>query len=68
MNKYTKESQPIAPLTQQRFVLLHLSYLINLNYIKRYIKGDGGQIEMENGQYVDVSRRKKDEFIKLIRP
>jgi len=45
----------------------HNSYLINLNYIKRYIKGDGGQIEMQNGDYVDVSRRKKDEFIKLIR-
>jgi two-component system LytT family response regulator len=45
----------------------HNSYLINLNYIKRYIKGDGGQIEMQNGHYVDVSRRKKEEFIKLIR-
>ena len=45
----------------------HNSYLINLNYIKRYIKGDGGQIEMQNGDYVDVSRRKKEEFIKLIR-
>jgi two-component system LytT family response regulator len=45
----------------------HNSYLINLNYIKRYIKGDGGQIEMQNGDYVDVSRRKKEEFIKLMR-
>ena len=45
----------------------HKSYLINLNYIKRYIKGDGGQIEMQNGDYVDVSRRKKEEFIKLMR-
>lgn len=45
----------------------HNSYLINLNYIKRYIKGDGGQIEMQNGDYVDVSRRKKEEFIKIIR-
>lgn len=45
----------------------HNSFLINLNYIKRYIKGDGGQIEMQNGDYVDVSRRKKEEFMKIIK-
>jgi two-component system LytT family response regulator len=45
----------------------HHSYIINLSYIKRYIKGDGGQIEMTNGDYVDVSRSKKEEFLKIIR-
>ena len=44
----------------------HHSHLINLNYIKRYIKGDGGQIELQNGSYVDVARRKKEEFLKAI--
>jgi hypothetical protein len=44
-----------------------LSYIICLNYIKRYIKGDGGQIEMQNGHFVDVARRKKEEFNKMIR-
>ncbi|MEO7983073.1 MAG: LytTR family DNA-binding domain-containing protein [Bacteroidota bacterium] len=48
------------------FFRTHHSYLINLNYIKRYIKGDGGQIELQNGVYVDVSRRKKEEFLKAI--
>jgi len=45
----------------------HHSHIINLQYIKRYIKGDGGQLEMQNGNFVDVSRRKKEEFLKLIR-
>ncbi len=45
----------------------HHSFIINLNHIKRYIKGDGGQIEMEGGHHVDVARSKKEEFIKLIR-
>jgi two-component system LytT family response regulator len=49
------------------FYCPHLSFVINLNHIKRYIKGDGGQIEMEGGHHVDVSRSKKEEFIKLIR-
>jgi two-component system, LytTR family, response regulator len=48
------------------FFRTHHSYLINLNYIKRYIKGDGGQIELQNGTYVDVARRKKEEFLKVI--
>ena len=49
------------------FFRTHHSHLINLNYIKRYIKGDGGQIELQNGTFVDVARRKKDEFLKTIR-
>jgi two-component system LytT family response regulator len=53
-------------LPQNIFFRPHHSHLINLNYIKRYIKGDGGQIELQNGAYVDVSRRKKDEFLKVI--
>ena len=53
-------------LPKDIFFRVHHSYLINLNYIKRYIKGDGGQIELQNGTYVDVSRRKKEEFLKAI--
>jgi len=46
------------------FFRTHHSHIINLNYIKRYIRGDGGQIEMQNGNYVTVARRKKEEFLK----
>ncbi len=42
------------------------SHIINIQYIKKYIKGDGGQVELENGTLIDVSRRKKEEFLKLI--
>lgn len=54
-------------LPSDLFYRSHHSYLINLNHIKRYIKGDGGQIELEGGHYADVARSKKEEFIKLIR-
>ena len=53
-------------LPEDVFFRTHHSHLTNLNYIKRYIKGDGGQIVLQNGDYVDVSRRKKDEFLKAI--
>jgi two-component system LytT family response regulator len=53
-------------LLAYRFYRIHNSHLINLDYIKKYIRGDGGQIVMNNGDTIDVSRRKKDEFLKII--
>ena len=63
-SKTLKEFEELLPT--DIFFRTHHSHLINLNYIKRYIKGDGGQIELQNGSYVDVSRRKKEEFLKVI--
>jgi len=53
-------------LTPYRFFRVHNSHLINLNYISKYIRGDGGQVVMENGDVVDVSRRKKEQFLGLL--
>ena len=53
-------------LTPYHFYRVHNSHLINLNYIKKYIRGEGGQVVLENGAIVDVARRKKEEFLKLI--
>ncbi len=63
-SKTLKEFEELLP--DDIFFRTHHSHLINLNFIKRYIKGDGGQIELQNGRYVDVSRRKKEEFLKAI--
>jgi two-component system LytT family response regulator len=62
--KTLKDFEELLPA--ENFFRVHHSYLINLNYIRKYIKGDGGQIELQNGVYVDVSRRKKEEFLKAI--
>ena len=50
-------------LEEYQFFRIHASHLINMRYIKEYIKGDGGQVKMTDGSVVDVSRRKKDEFL-----
>lgn len=63
-SKTLKDFEELLPA--DIFFRTHHSHIINLNYIKRYIKGDGGQIELQNGMYVDVSRRKKDDFLKAI--
>jgi two-component system LytT family response regulator len=64
VSKTLKEFEDLLPA--ELFFRPHHSHIINLHFIKRYIKGDGGQIEMQNGEYVDVSRKKKEEFLKLI--
>jgi len=52
-------------LSPYRFFRIHNSHLVNLQYISKYIRGEGGQVVMENGDIVDVSRRKKEEFLSL---
>jgi two-component system LytT family response regulator len=59
-----KDFEELLPETT--FFRPHHSHIINLNFVKRYIKGDGGQIEMQNGNYIDVARRKKEDFLKTI--
>jgi two-component system, LytTR family, response regulator len=53
-------------LSDECFFRIHHSHIININYLKKYIKGDGGQIELMNGRVIDVSRRKKEEFLQVI--
>jgi two-component system LytT family response regulator len=65
VSRTLKEFEELLP--NDIFFRPHHSHIINLNYIKRYIKGDGGQIELQNGNFVDVSRRKKDDFLTAIR-
>ncbi len=64
-SKTLKDFEELLPTDV--FIRIHHSHLINLHYIKRYIKGDGGQIVLQDGTYVDVARRKKEEFLKAIR-
>jgi two-component system, LytTR family, response regulator len=49
------------------FFRIHNSYLINLNLIKKYIRGEGGQVVMTNDQALDVSKAKKKSFLDKIK-
>lgn len=64
VTKLLKDFEDI--LTPYHFFRVHNSHLINLNYIKKYLRGVGGQVLMDNGDLIDVSRRKKEEFISMI--
>jgi two-component system LytT family response regulator len=48
------------------FFRVQNSFLVNLNHIKEYIRGEGGDLIMSNGKSVRVSRAKKDELMKRL--
>jgi two-component system LytT family response regulator len=53
-------------LSANQFFRIHDSAIINLNHIKKYIRGDGGTVVLSDNTELDVARRRKEDFIKLI--
>ncbi len=45
------------------FIRIHHSHMINMNHLVKYIKGVGGYVIMTDQSKVDVSRRKKEDFM-----
>lgn len=52
-----------SALSEVGFVRIHKSHLINVQHLRKYIKGKGGQVVMSDGSVVDVSPNKKDELM-----
>lgn len=48
------------------FFRVHRSHLINLEHVKKYIKGEGGYVIMSDNSQVEVSRRNKNEFLEKL--
>jgi len=53
-------------LSANQFFRIHDSSIINLNHVKKYIRGDGGTVILSDNTELDVARRRKEDFIKLI--
>ncbi|MCM2301908.1 MAG: LytTR family DNA-binding domain-containing protein [Flavobacteriaceae bacterium] len=49
-----------------RFYRVHNSYLINLDHVKEYLKGLGGELIMSNGKTASISRSKKAELFQKL--
>jgi two-component system LytT family response regulator len=65
VSKSLKEYEEILP--PEQFFRVHNSHIININYIKKYNKGRGGYIELENGFTVEVAVRRKEEFLRKLK-
>lgn len=51
-------------LEEMQFFRVHYSHLINLQHMRKYIQGNGGYVLMSDGSSIEVSRRRKPEFLK----
>ena len=63
-SKTLKDFEELLPT--DIFIRTHHFYLVNLNYIKRYIKGDGRQIRNAEWHIYRCARRKKEIFLQAM--
>lgn len=54
-------------LTNTSFFRIHKSFLINMKHVKEYQRGEGGIVIMSNDAHIEVSRRKKEQFLEKIK-
>jgi two-component system LytT family response regulator len=61
VSKNLKEFQDL--LSDRYFFRSHNSHLINLKYVRKYIRREGGSIEMQDGAQIPISRNRKELFL-----
>ncbi|HLF62135.1 MAG TPA: LytTR family DNA-binding domain-containing protein [Saprospiraceae bacterium] len=55
-----------SQLAGHRFFRIHHHYLINLNKVKEFQRHDGGYVILENNKQLEVSQRKRKDFLDAI--
>ncbi len=48
------------------FIRCHRSHIININYLERYDRGDGGTIVMKDGTQIPLSRLSRERFMEIL--
>jgi len=64
VTKRIKEFEELLP--NHIFCRVHNSHIININHIKKYHKGRGGYLEMDDDTLIEISQRKREEFLQMI--
>jgi two-component system, LytTR family, response regulator len=47
-------------------IRVHHSYMININEVERYVRGEGGYLVMSDGSTINVSRNRKDFLLRKL--
>ncbi len=50
-------------LAPHGFFRIHHAHVVNLARVKRYVRGRGGYVVLDDGSHVDVSARRRDAFL-----
>lgn len=49
------------------FYRVHKRHVINLNYMRKFVKGDGGYLVMDDDMKIEVSRRRRPAFMEQMK-
>lgn len=60
--KYVEER-----LHTSHFFRIHHSYLINIREVRKYIRGDGGIVEMSDGKQLPVAKNRKSALLSILK-
>lgn len=61
ISKTLKEVEEV--LQDQQFCRVHNSYLVNIKFVKSYMRGEGGEVILNNDTHLPVSRARKQELL-----
>lgn len=48
---------------QGGFIRVHRSHLVNKSHVVKYLKGEGGELLLSNGDRIPVARNRRDNFL-----
>lgn len=62
VSKKLKEME--QSLSEPVFFRIHYSYIVNAKYVKKYFKGRGGYVTLQDDTVIPVSAARKDDFLR----
>lgn len=65
VSRTMKEYEDILP--DKNFIRIHKSYIINLLFVTKYIKGDGGDLILANGVCLPIARLRKEKLLEKLK-
>lgn len=65
VSKHLKEVESM--INSRHFIRPHQSHLVNVEKVRRYVRSDGGYLELLNSDSVPISRSKKDEVVEWLK-
>lgn len=61
VTKTMREVQEV--LEEREFLRVHRQYIVNLNQIKKFVKGEGNYLVMQNNQTIPIARNQKEKLV-----
>jgi len=60
----TKTLRDVQEILEERhFLRVHRQFIVNLNQIKKFVKGEGNYLVMNNGQSIPIARNQREKLV-----